>query len=109
MRIRIAFTVVEVLVALIVLSVAALGSAAAVGSAAREQMRATSKREALDVVRAQAARLSALPCDSLAAGQRMVRNVALAWSVTRDSVAVVDVSARHRGTVTALRMEFTCE
>jgi prepilin-type N-terminal cleavage/methylation domain-containing protein len=109
MRRRPAFTVVEVLVALIILSVAALGSAAAVGMAAREHTRAAARRDALDATRAQTALLSAAPCDSLADGQRMIRDVVVQWTVPRDTIARLSVVARHRGTITALRAEVACE
>jgi prepilin-type N-terminal cleavage/methylation domain-containing protein len=106
---RPAFTVVEVLVALTVFSVAALGSAAAVGSAAREQLRATAQREALDIVRAQSARLTAMPCDSLFSGARTVRAVNVAWTVARDSLATITLIGTHRGTTTRLHVEVACD
>ncbi|HKS06898.1 MAG TPA: hypothetical protein VJR92_11330 [Gemmatimonadaceae bacterium] len=109
MHSRPAFTVVEVLVALIVFSAAALGSAAAVGFAAREQLRAAAKREALDVVRAQSVRLTAVPCDSVGNGARTLRDVRVTWSVVRDSLATFTVTGALRGTVTTLRIEVACE
>lgn len=109
MRNRFAFTVIEVLVALVVFSAAALGSAAAVGLAAREQIRATAKREALDAVRAQSARLMALSCDSLRSGTRNVRDVIVVWTVVRDSLATVTLVGSLRGTATPLRVEVSCD
>lgn len=106
---RPAFTVVEVLVALIVFSAAALGSAAAVGFSAREQLRAAAQREALDVVRAHSARLTALPCDSVSNGSRTMRDVNVTWSIARDSLATITVTGSLRGTATSLRVEVACE
>lgn len=109
MRTRIGFSVVEVLVALIIFSVAALGSAAAVGMAAREHLRASAKRDALDAVRVSAARLTSTPCDSLVAGAHLTRGITVEWTVERDSLVRVALSASYRGATVLLRAEVVCE
>ena len=102
-------TVVEVLVALIVFSIAALGSAATLGHASRQHAAAAARREATGVLRTYAAVLSALTCDDVASGGALTNGVPVTWTVTRDdSVAQVTLTAAYRGTVTTLRTEVLC-
>lgn len=110
MKLRRAVSIVEVIVALAVFSVAALGSAAALAVAVRAQRNATVRREALNALEAQTEILSATPCALLAGGQRVVNGVSVLWTVTRsDSLARLVISASHRGTRTSLGTEVACE
>jgi Tfp pilus assembly protein PilV len=106
---RAGISLVEILVALTVFSIAGLGSAAAIAWAAREQARAAWRREAISAVRWQIASLGAAPCDSLSSGARSVRGVFVAWTVERDSVIRVRVAASHRGTSARVAFEAACE
>jgi prepilin-type N-terminal cleavage/methylation domain-containing protein len=103
-------TVVEVLVALVVLSIAALGSAATIGLSATMQHRAASLRRALEAVRLQATILEALPCTDLADETAVVNGIEIRWRVRRaESHAAVALTADHRGATAALRTEVSCE
>jgi prepilin-type N-terminal cleavage/methylation domain-containing protein len=106
-------TLVEVLVALVILSIAALGSGAFIGASARTQLRAAARREALDALQYKASLLEATSCGAIASGAGTVGGIALSWAVawsgtSTDSVAHLTVVARHRGTETTLRTEVTC-
>jgi prepilin-type N-terminal cleavage/methylation domain-containing protein len=103
-------TVVEVLVALVVLSIAALGSAATIGLSATMQHRAASLRRALEAVRLQATILEALPCTDLADEAAVVNGIAVRWRVrSAESHAAVALTADHRGATAVLRTEVSCE
>lgn len=109
---RCGVTLVEVLVALVIFSIAALGSGAFIGASARTQMRAAARREALDVLQTKATLLDATSCAALADGTATVAGIAITWTVlwnvAPDSVARVTLLARHRGTSTMLRTEVAC-
>jgi prepilin-type N-terminal cleavage/methylation domain-containing protein len=110
MHTRQAFTLVEVLVALVVLSVAALGSATVLVAAARAQSNAWARRQAVDALSAQAAVVAGTPCGALVSGNRVVNGVPVAWMVEmRDSISLVSITATNRGTTTNLRTEVACE
>lgn len=110
MRNQHAFSVVELLVALIILSVAVLGTTAAVGLAARAQREAIARREAIGALESRLASLSMSPCDSLTNGSVLLAGVSVSARVERtDSLAAIRLSATHRGTSTALRVEISCE
>jgi Tfp pilus assembly protein PilV len=109
MRTRVAFSVVEVLVALVVFSVAALGTAAALGLAAHAQREAVARREAVNALEFRMATFATLPCDSISIGTVVINGVSVVARVTRtDSLAAIVVSAAHKGTSTTLRMEQPC-
>jgi prepilin-type N-terminal cleavage/methylation domain-containing protein len=110
MRNRTAFSIVEVLVALVVFSIAALGSAAALGLSARVQREAVARREALSALELRMATLATLPCDSLTAGTDRIYGVAVTSRVTRtDSLVAIAVTATHKGTTTTLGSERSCD
>jgi prepilin-type N-terminal cleavage/methylation domain-containing protein len=109
MRNREAFSIVEVLVALVVFSVAALGSAAALGWSARLQRDAVARRDAVRALEARLVALTTAPCDSVAGGPVVVNGVVVQSAVTRtDSLITVVVAASHKGTTTTLRTEVKC-
>jgi prepilin-type N-terminal cleavage/methylation domain-containing protein len=109
-KLRRAVSIVEVIVALAVFSVAALGSAAALTVSVRAQRNAAARREALSALQAQAETLASVPCATLASGQGVVNAVTIQWAVARsDSLVRVALSARHRGTQTSLHTEVVCE
>jgi Tfp pilus assembly protein PilV len=109
MRTRKAVTVVEVLVALVVFSIAALGSAAVLGVAARARAAAAARREAVGALRQRAAMLALIPCDALTIGQSVVAGVTVVWTIAvTDSLAHVALRATHRGISTMLRTEIVC-
>ena len=98
------------IVALVVFSIAALGSAAALTVSARMQLNAAARREALSALQSQAGALALLSCATLAAGQRVVGAVTVQWSVEpSDTLARVTLVAVHRGTHTSLQTEIACE
>lgn len=110
MQTRHAFSIIEVLVALVVLSVAALGSATILVAAARAQSNALARRQSVDALAAQAAVLGGTPCSALGNGNRVVSGVPVAWTVqVSDSLSLVSIIATNRGTVTGLRTEVVCE
>ena len=107
---RRAFSVVEVLVALMVFSIAALGSATALGVAARATSAASARREAISALRLRAAIIQSTRCGELADGQAVVAGVAVHWTISvSDSLARVALRALHRGTSTQLWTEVECE
>jgi Tfp pilus assembly protein PilV len=109
-KLRRAVSIVEVIVALTVFSVAALGSAAALTVSVRAQRNAAARREALSALQSQEEVLALVPCALLTGGQRGVNAVTVQWTVTlSDSLARVALSASHRGTRTSLRAEVVCE
>lgn len=104
-----AVSVVEVLVALVVFSIAALGSAAVLGFAARATAAASARREAVGALRLRAAMIASTPCDALTNGQGVVAGVTVAWTISvTDSLAIVALRASHRGTSTLMRTEIAC-
>jgi prepilin-type N-terminal cleavage/methylation domain-containing protein len=110
MRNRHAFSVVELLVALMILSVAVLGTTAAVGLAARAQREAIARREAIGALESRLASLSMSPCASLTNDSVLLGGVTVTALVERtDSLASILLSATHRGTSSALRAEVACE
>lgn len=109
-KLRRAVSIVEVIVALTVFSVAAIGSAAALAVSLRAQRNAAARREALSALESQSESLAAVPCALLADGNRVVGGVAVRWTVAlSDSLARVTLLAMHRGTRTVLRTEVACE
>ena len=110
MKLRRAVSIVEVIVALTVFSVAALGSAAALAVSVRAQRNAAARREALSALQSESEVLASTPCALLAGGQRAVNGVTVRWTVVpSDSLARIALSASHRGTRTSLRAEVACE
>jgi prepilin-type N-terminal cleavage/methylation domain-containing protein len=110
MRNRKAFSVVEVLVALVVFSVAALGCAAAVGIAARVQREAIARRAAVNALELRLASLSTMPCETVTDAAGIINEVPVLTRVTRtDSLATYAVTAIHGATTTTLRMEVPCD
>lgn len=110
MKSRRAVSIIEVLVALVVFSIAALGSAAALTMSARAQRSAVARREALSALRSQAELLAAAPCAILTDGQGAVNAVTVHWTVSpSDSLTLVTLTATHAGTRTLLRIEVACE
>jgi Tfp pilus assembly protein PilV len=109
MQMRKAVSVVEVLVALVVFSIAALGSAAVLGFAARATAVAVARREVVSALRLSAAMFASMPCEALATGQGVVAGVPIAWTVTAtDSLVQVALRASFRGTSTVMRTEIAC-
>ena len=103
-------SVVEVLVALVVFSVAALGSAAALGLASRVQREAIARRVAVNAAELRMASHITTPCDSIAAGTVIVGSVPVVSSVFRtDSLATITVHVAYKGTSTTLRSDIACE
>lgn len=99
----------EVLVALVVLAIAALGSAATLGFATRMQSRAAALREAYTALRAQAALVAAVPCTSIVADSVRRGDVTVSWQVDPgDGVVFVRFRAQGRGVVAELPGEVTC-
>jgi Tfp pilus assembly protein PilV len=110
MRNRPAFSVVEVLVALVLLSIAVLGSTATIGLAARAQRNATARREAVNALEHRLASLSLAACDSIAASTAVINGVSVTTAVARsDSLVALVVSTSHKGTATSLTMEVACQ
>jgi prepilin-type N-terminal cleavage/methylation domain-containing protein len=108
-RLRSGVSVVEVLVALVILSIAAMGSAATIGYSARAQQRAASLRRSLDALRIRAAEMEASACVALANGSTVVDSVAVTWDVeVSPAFARVTLRAAHRGVTSALRTEVPC-
>lgn len=102
-------TLVEVLVALVVLSVAALGAAAVLGYSARAQHRAVAIRAALDAVRARASAVTASECGALTSGGDSVGGIPLRWDVERDSLrAAITMTGGRPGAAVTLRTEVPC-
>jgi prepilin-type N-terminal cleavage/methylation domain-containing protein len=109
MRNQKAFSVVEVLVALVVFSIAALGSAAALGLSARVQREAVARREAVSALEFRMATFTTLPCDSITIGAVVINGVQVVTQVMRtDSLATIAVSAVHKGTSTTVAKELPC-
>jgi Tfp pilus assembly protein PilV len=111
MRNREAFSVVEVLVALIVFSVSALGSAAALGLSARFQREAVARRESINALELRLAPLILMPCDSIAtsAAATTVSGIVVHTRMSRnDSLAMVTVSTLHNGIPSSLHTEVAC-
>lgn len=109
MRLRRAVTLVEVLVALIVFSIGALGSAAALCVSARAASRAAARRESLAALEATADSLRAQPCAAMVNGERTADQVSVRWSVApSDSVVGIVISATLRGVPAVLRTEVSC-
>ncbi len=106
---RFAFSVVELLVALVVFSVAALGGAAALAAAARNQNIAAARRVAVAELRRQAAELDAQACDQLASGRNVIAGGDVTWTVAvTDTLALIRIVAHVRGISTTLRTEVAC-
>jgi prepilin-type N-terminal cleavage/methylation domain-containing protein len=102
-------SVIEVLVALVIFSIAALGGAASLGLAARAQRQAAATREAVGALQRQLGALGSTPCSSLASGSSLVGSVQVSWTVAvTDSLATIAASAVHRGTTTTMRTEVAC-
>jgi type II secretory pathway pseudopilin PulG len=109
MRNPTAFTIVEVLVALIVFTVAALGSAGTLSVAFRTNQTVIARRLALNALQSQASAMTDVPCASISAGGSVSNGVALSWTAdVADSLARVVLAAEFRGTHTTLRTEFKC-
>jgi Tfp pilus assembly protein PilV len=109
-KLRRAVSIVEVIVALTVFSVAALGSAATLAVSVRAQRNAAARREALSALQSQSEVLGSVPCALLTGGHRVVNGVAVQWTTAlSDSLARVVLSASHHGTRTSLRAEVACE
>lgn len=110
MKLRRAVSIVEVMVALVVFSVGALGSAAALTVSVRAQRSAAARREAMGALRSQAGVLAPEPCTMLASGQQMIGAVNVQWTVAlSDSLARIALVALHRGTRSSLHTEVACE
>lgn len=110
MRNHKAFSLAEVLVALVVFSIAATGGAAALGLASRAQRQAIARREALSAIEMHLALLSAAPCDSVSSAPVVVNGIPISTTIApTDSLVSITVSASHGGTRSLLRTEITCE
>jgi prepilin-type N-terminal cleavage/methylation domain-containing protein len=110
MHTRPGVTLIEVLVALVVFSVAALGSAAALGVAARARQTESARREALSALQLRAATMAVTRCDSLASGEGVVGGVDVSWNVSiADSLAHLSLLAMHRNVLTRLDTDVVCQ
>ena len=108
-RFRSGVSVVEVLVALVILSIAALGSAATIGYSARAQQRAASLRRSLEALRIRAAEIEVSPCASLASGNAVADSVVVTWQIEAAETSVgVTLTATYRDVTSTLRTEVPC-
>jgi prepilin-type N-terminal cleavage/methylation domain-containing protein len=108
-RVRSGVSVVEVLVALVILSIAAMGSAATIGYSARAQQRAASMRRSLEALRLRAAEIEVTPCTSLTSGSAILDSVVVTWDAQPAGATVgVALSAGYRGVTSTLRTEVPC-
>lgn len=102
-------TVVEVLVALLVFSLGALGSAAALSVAARTHAVAAAKREALDAARRQRVALTTTPCANLVSGGTTLGAARVTWIVTYDgSLASIALRSTVRGATVYFSTAIAC-
>ena len=80
-NLRRAVSIIEVVVALVVFCVGALGSAAALTVSVRAQRLAAARRDATAALILQADALASLPCTALAGGQQAIGAVTVRWTV----------------------------
>lgn len=109
LRIRRGTTVVEVLIALIILSIAALGSAATLAYSARQQFRARTLREAYDALRMQGVYIETQSCAALADGHSVRDGLTVRWTVERGEMSArVTMTADVAGVAPTLVTEVWC-
>jgi hypothetical protein len=110
MQSRTAFTLTEVLVALILVTIAVLGSATAIRAAARVQMHAAALRTVANELEARVAQLSATPCDAIATNTVASNGATIRWTAVPTSAAVrLEIRGELRDASASRSLEVACE